>query len=189
MGRRSKEGLVLQRLPDIEAFSKLGNTDGEIAQFLGVSGGTFSEYKRKYPKINDALNRGRGIFGAEEDKGDALLFIAEATQSSNIETTMASTDTNSDEVEELERLLTATARGGRYQEIVRIPIMKNGKQVLDKDGNPITQISKVVEKFVPPNFHAIKYSLEKLHAKKWNSKEFNQLNIVGEGARDGDFEI
>jgi hypothetical protein len=180
--------LVLQRLQDIEIFSKLGNTDGEIAKFLGVSGGTFSEYKRKYPKINEALSRGREILCTPKDEIAEFTIEEEATPS--IETALASVKNDEEgDIAELEGLLAATARGGRYQEIVYVPIIENGMQVLDKDGKPKTQIAKIVEKYIPPNFNAIKFSLEKLNAQKWNPKEFKQLGLVCEDVGDGGFEI
>ena len=49
------------RLTVLSAWARSGMTDEEIAQQIGISRSTLAEWKKKYPKIGEALATGKDI--------------------------------------------------------------------------------------------------------------------------------
>lgn len=45
----------------VEKFAKLGATDVEIADFLGIAQSTFYEWIKEYPELSEAIKRGKEI--------------------------------------------------------------------------------------------------------------------------------
>lgn len=59
-GRKSKyNDYVKPRLDEIKRWAAAGATEKEICAALDVHVSTFSEYKNKFPELNDALRVGR----------------------------------------------------------------------------------------------------------------------------------
>lgn len=59
-GRKSKyETVVKPRLDEIAEMLKLGATDKEIAENLGINKGTFCEYKRRFSEFNEFIKENR----------------------------------------------------------------------------------------------------------------------------------
>lgn len=53
---QSDDGLIR-----LEGWARDGLTDAQIAEQIGISGGTLSTWKRKYPKIGEALNTTKDV--------------------------------------------------------------------------------------------------------------------------------
>ena len=59
-GRPSKyEADVRPRFNEIKEWLKIGATDKEIAENLGINKATICEYKKKYPEFNELIKEGR----------------------------------------------------------------------------------------------------------------------------------
>lgn len=58
-GRKSKLDIIKDNLEHIEKWAKLGATEEQIAESLGVSRSAFSEYKKQYPELNDLIKKAR----------------------------------------------------------------------------------------------------------------------------------
>lgn len=59
-GRKSKYDTIIKpRLDDIAEMLKIGVTDKDIADNLGISPQTFCEYKTRYPEFNEFIIKGR----------------------------------------------------------------------------------------------------------------------------------
>lgn len=59
-GRPSKyESDVKPRFEEIKEWLKIGATDKEIAENLGINKATICEYKKKYPEFNELIKEGR----------------------------------------------------------------------------------------------------------------------------------
>ena len=59
-GRKSKyETVIVPRLDEITEMLKLGATDKEIAETLGINKGTFSSYKKQYSEFDEFIKKGR----------------------------------------------------------------------------------------------------------------------------------
>lgn len=59
-GRPSKyENDVKPRFEEIKEWLKIGATDKEIAENLGINKATICEYKKKYPEFNELIKEGR----------------------------------------------------------------------------------------------------------------------------------
>lgn len=59
-GRPSKyENDVKPRFAEIKEWLKIGATDKEIAENLGINKATICEYKKKYPEFNELIKEGR----------------------------------------------------------------------------------------------------------------------------------
>lgn len=62
MGRPNKyETHVKPRFEEVKEWLKLGATDKEIAEHLGVNKATLVEYKHKYPEFNELIKGGRKV--------------------------------------------------------------------------------------------------------------------------------
>ncbi|MBC1743893.1 hypothetical protein HCA06_12610 [Listeria welshimeri] len=58
-GRKSKyDSYVQPYLEEITKWAKMGETQGAICKKLGVNQGTFCEYKKQYPELNEAIKKG-----------------------------------------------------------------------------------------------------------------------------------
>lgn len=68
---RFKEWLTERGLGMIEGWAGDGLDDQELAKAMKISTSTLYEWKRKYPAISEALNRGRG--GAQVQIENALF--------------------------------------------------------------------------------------------------------------------
>lgn len=65
-------------VPQVEKFCRLGATNPEIADFLGVSGQTINVWSNKYPDFADAIKRGKAL--ADANVADALYRRATGWQ-------------------------------------------------------------------------------------------------------------
>lgn len=45
----------------VEKFARLGATDAEIADFLGIVESTLNEWKKQYPEFSESIKRGKSI--------------------------------------------------------------------------------------------------------------------------------
>jgi hypothetical protein len=54
----------------VEKFAKLGATDAEIADFLGIVESTLNEWKKTYPEFSESIKRGKII--ADSNVADRL---------------------------------------------------------------------------------------------------------------------
>jgi hypothetical protein len=74
-----KEGLVL-----LEGWARDGLTDEQIAKNIGINVGTLYEWKNKYPKISEALRKGKEVVDREVE--NALLKRAKGYEYKEIVT-------------------------------------------------------------------------------------------------------
>lgn len=61
-GRPNKyDSDVLPRFEEIKEWLKIGATDKEIAENLGINKATICEYKKRYPEFNELIKNGRKV--------------------------------------------------------------------------------------------------------------------------------
>ncbi len=66
-----EEWLTEEGLLKIEGWARDGATDEILAEFMGISRSTLSEWKKKFPKISDTLKKGKDIVDRQVE--NALL--------------------------------------------------------------------------------------------------------------------